>query len=204
MACSLDIPDDFPGGWAISACQQSGTFLGIDIYRDTLPRFILNKTKDDACKVTPTSMLGVIFSSILNGLSVFFLLVLLFPDALSPGSLVWWMWMSTILGLMILAPGIMVITYYIASISGAFKEKEDTTGWLLVAFIMPMLVYAGILINFIMSTIFTDVSTAILSTLFVLIGSTIAKSLFPVAVLLLGPGVIPVISGTTFLEYCTA
>ena len=204
MSCSLTIPDDFPGSWALQSCQNAGGFLGNDVYRDVLPRLILNKK--DTCSPTVTSLIGTFISCMLNGLSLFFVLVFLLPQTMLPGSTSRWVWYYIIMGLNVFIPVGYGLTYYIASTATAFDNKEDTPVWSVIAFSGSMLMYVVLIVTGLIGLIRTigwSDSELLIMTFMVVLLMPIAKSLFPVLILLLGPGSIPMLSGKSFLEFCT-
>jgi len=205
MSCTLMIPDDFPGGWALKACQQAGGFLGNDVYRDLLPRLILNKK--DNCSPSVTSLIGTFTSCMLNGLCLFFVLVFLFPQMMAPGSKSRTMWYYVTVGLTVFVPIAYGMTYYIAQSAHAFKEKEDTTTWSAAAFAGSMSMYAVLVASGVVGlgyTVFKGDSSLLLMTFMILLLMPIAKTLLPVMILLLGPGCIPTLFGKSFLEFCAA
>ena len=205
MSCTLTIPDDFPGSWALKACQHAGGFLGNDVYRDLLPRLILNKK--DNCSPSVTSLIGTFTSCMLNGLCLFFVLVFLFPQTMAPGSKSRTMWYYVTVGLTVFVPIAYGMTYYIAQSAHAFKEKEDTTTWSMGAFVGSMSMYAVLVASGLWGLgklLWVGDSSLLLMTFMILLLMPVAKTLLPVMILLLGPGCIPTLFGKSFLEFCAA
>lgn len=204
MSCSLTIPDDFPNSGLLTACQHAGGFLGNDIYRDLLPRLILNNK--DKCSPTITSLIGTSTSCMLNGLSLFFVLVFLFPKTMAPGMNSRWIWYYLIVGTSVFIPILFGLIYYIARNTGAFNEKEDTPVWSTVAFGGSMLMYVVLVISGIIGLgymILKNNINILLLTFMILLLMPVAKTILPIMILLLGPGCIPPLLGKSFFEFCT-
>lgn len=204
MACSLTVPDDFPASWALKACQQAGGFLGNDIYREILPRLILHK--EDECDPTIVSLLGILTSCALNGFSLFFLLVLLYPQSMAPGHSSRLIWYVLIVGLTVFIPSTLGVLYYSLGSAGMFTNQEDTPMWSYLAFAGSMSMYATLIFTFLgglVAWMWSNDVGLMMITVLILLLMPIAKTLLPVFVLLLGPGSIPLLSGKSFFEFCT-
>jgi hypothetical protein len=144
----------------------------------------------------------------LNGLCLFFLLVLLFPQAMMPGSTSRWVWYYIIVGLTVFVPSVLGVVYYSAHNAGSFDNKDDTSVWSAVAFAGSMSMYAVLLVAGVVGLggLLTGQGSGnnLWISLLSLLLLPVAKSLLPVLVLLLGPGCIPTLSGKSFLEFCSA
>lgn len=203
MSCSLEIPDDFPSKWALIGCQQAGSFLGNQLFMDTIPRSILVTEGD--CMISTNGIIGALLSCLINNISLYYLVVLLFPSILKNQFFVNIFFWGFIITITTILPSVLSLIFMFMNQSGYMKNKEDTTIFSQIAFYSSVIcIYGSILL---MSIIYTALSMSIsngIMFLILIIGLyPIAKWLFPTLVLLFGPGSIPVLAGSSFLDYCS-
>lgn len=182
-----------------------GVITSNPLLYDSIPRIIRNDN--------PPSMKTLLFSSIdlvLAIVSIFIIMRLLTPNAMSMNGVAFWL----LIGLFLIIPLITTVIFSIVRNSSGSKDNwESTIASPLIALLVSLLPVAFLFLYFafhltgvlgfdigfiyilLWIAIFIPLSMGIV---------TVSKSIAPLLVLLLGPGVIPHLAGKSFYEFCCA
>lgn len=214
MSCgSFTIPDN---NVPLQTISYIGGLLGIDIFRDMIPRLLLNP--GGGCTPTFDDVIASVFDVIFTTVSLFYLLNLLFPGTMSffSNSLSYKGAIGVLNGYVSLAQLIylwfpIITVFVVFSIRKADPSGKDEAmdmSWLIMIILVSLfglllfIVFgAGTTGSFMKGSglSFTDVVLFVIS---VIAFSSVAKFILPMILLLLGPGSIPGMFGQSFLSFC--
>jgi len=204
----LQIPDD---NWTLQAISYIGGLLGIDIFRDTIPRLIIEQNK--ACKPDFMWVQGSIVDCLITGFSLYYTMNLMFSGTMKS--------LSSLLGgyivgntvsfaslIYILFPCISVLVYYSLSKTQDNRDKDltkpDIPEYILFGIIVGSFILLFVIVPGIVTIFHKDISIGdmFLFILFTILLSSVSKYVLPVLLLLLGPGSIPAMFGKSYLDFC--
>ena len=214
MACSsFTIPDD---NMPLQTVSYIGGFLGIDAFRDVIPRLILNP--GGGCTPTFDDIVSSIFDTLFTAISLFFLLNLIFPGTMAffSNNLSYRGMIGVLNGYISLGQLIyiwfpvvaLLVVFSMRKADPDGKDDEKSVSWLMMILLLSLfgglllLVFGAGATGAMMrggNMTFTDILLFIIGVCFL---ASTAKYILPAVVLLLGPGSIPAMLGKSFLSFC--
>lgn len=216
MSCaSFTIPDN---NIPLQTISYIGGLLGIDIFRDTIPRLIMNP--GGGCTPTFDDVFASVIDAVFTAVSLFYTLNLLFPGTMSffseklsykgaIGVLNGYVSLGQLIYLWF--PIITVFVMY--SIRKTDPDGKDEgiqydMSWLIMIILVSLfgllllVVFGGGTAGSFMKGSSLTITDTVIFVIGVIALSSFAKFILPIILLLLGPGSIPAMFGQSFLSFC--